>query len=36
VGSALVDAKAIAAKQFSVIADNARRIVANVAAARSR
>ncbi len=36
VGSALVDTKAIAAKQFNVIADNARRIVANVAAARSR
>src|SRR5436190_15515352 len=36
VGSALVDTKAIAAKQFNVITDNARRIVANVAAARSR
>ena len=36
VGSALVDTKAIAAKQFNVIVDNARRIVANVAAARSR
>jgi 2-dehydro-3-deoxyphosphogluconate aldolase / (4S)-4-hydroxy-2-oxoglutarate aldolase len=36
VGSALVDTKAIAAKNFNVIADNARRIVANVAAARSR
>jgi 2-dehydro-3-deoxyphosphogluconate aldolase / (4S)-4-hydroxy-2-oxoglutarate aldolase len=35
VGSALVDTKAIAAKQFNVIADNARRIVANVATARS-
>jgi|SRR5215203_1764464 len=35
VGSALVDTKAIAAKQFNVITDNARRIVANVAAARS-
>ena len=35
VGSALVDTKAIAAKQFNVIADNARRIVANVAAARA-
>ena len=35
VGSALVDTKAIAAKQFNVIADNARRIVANVAAAAS-
>ena len=34
VGSALVDTKAIAAKQFNVITDNARRIVANVAAAR--
>ena len=34
VGSALVDTKAIAAKQFNVIADNARRIVANVAAQR--
>lgn len=36
VGSAVVDTKAIAAKQFTVIADNARRMVANVAAARSR
>ena len=34
VGSAIVDTKAIAAKQFQVITDNARRIVANVAAAR--
>jgi 2-dehydro-3-deoxyphosphogluconate aldolase/(4S)-4-hydroxy-2-oxoglutarate aldolase len=34
VGSALVDTKAIAAGQFHVITDNARRIVANVAAAR--
>jgi 2-dehydro-3-deoxyphosphogluconate aldolase/(4S)-4-hydroxy-2-oxoglutarate aldolase len=34
VGSAVVDTKAIAAKQFHVIADNARRMVANVAAAR--
>jgi 2-dehydro-3-deoxyphosphogluconate aldolase / (4S)-4-hydroxy-2-oxoglutarate aldolase len=34
VGSALVDTKAIAAKQFNVITDNAKRIVANVAAAR--
>ena len=34
VGSALVDTKAIAAKQFNVITDNARRIIANVAAAR--
>lgn len=36
VGSALVDTKAIAARQFNVIAENARRIVANVQAARSR
>ena len=36
VGSALVDTKAIAAQQFNVIADNARRIVANVAAARRK
>ena len=36
VGSAVVDTKAIAAKQFHVIADNARRMVANVAAARAR
>ena len=34
VGSAVVDTKAIAARQFHVIADNARRMVANVAAAR--
>ena len=34
VGSALVDTKAIAAGQFHVIRGNARRIVANVAAAR--
>ena len=34
VGSSLLDAKAIAARQFAVIADNARRIVANVRAAR--
>jgi 2-dehydro-3-deoxyphosphogluconate aldolase / (4S)-4-hydroxy-2-oxoglutarate aldolase len=34
VGSALVDAKAIDAGQFDVIAANARRLVANVAAAR--
>ena len=34
VGSALVDIKAVAAKQFDVIAANARRIVANVQAAR--
>ena len=36
VGSAVVDTKAIAAKQFNVIADNARRMVANVAAARAK
>ena len=36
VGSALLDAKAIAAKQFDVIEANARRMVANVDAARSR
>ncbi|MEO5740547.1 MAG: bifunctional 4-hydroxy-2-oxoglutarate aldolase/2-dehydro-3-deoxy-phosphogluconate aldolase [Vicinamibacterales bacterium] len=36
VGSAIVDTKAIAAKQFNVIIDNARRIVANIAAARSK
>ena len=36
VGSALVDTKAIAARQFNVIAENACRIVANVQAARSR
>jgi 2-keto-3-deoxy-6-phosphogluconate aldolase len=35
VGSALLDTKAIAAKQFAVIEANARRMVANVAAARS-
>ena len=34
VGSSLVDSKAIAAGQFHVIAENARRIVANVRAAR--
>jgi 2-dehydro-3-deoxyphosphogluconate aldolase/(4S)-4-hydroxy-2-oxoglutarate aldolase len=34
VGSALVDANAVAAQQLNVVADNARRIVANVAAAR--
>jgi len=34
VGSSLLDARAIAARQFAVIADNARRIVANVRAAR--
>ena len=33
-GSALLDAKAIDAGRFDVIADNARRVVANVAAAR--
>jgi 2-dehydro-3-deoxyphosphogluconate aldolase / (4S)-4-hydroxy-2-oxoglutarate aldolase len=36
VGSALLDTKAIAAHQFDVIEANARRMVANVAAARSR
>jgi 2-dehydro-3-deoxyphosphogluconate aldolase/(4S)-4-hydroxy-2-oxoglutarate aldolase len=36
VGSALLDAKAIAAKQYDVITDGARRIVANVRAARGR
>jgi 2-dehydro-3-deoxyphosphogluconate aldolase/(4S)-4-hydroxy-2-oxoglutarate aldolase len=36
VGSALLDMKAIAAKQFDVIEANARRMVANVNAARSR
>jgi 2-dehydro-3-deoxyphosphogluconate aldolase/(4S)-4-hydroxy-2-oxoglutarate aldolase len=36
VGSALVDTQAIAAKNFKVIADNAKRIVANVAAARTK
>jgi 2-dehydro-3-deoxyphosphogluconate aldolase/(4S)-4-hydroxy-2-oxoglutarate aldolase len=35
VGSALLDTKAIAAKQFQVLEANARRIVANVNAARS-
>ena len=34
VGSALLDGKAIAAKQFGPITENARRIVANVRAAR--
>jgi 2-dehydro-3-deoxyphosphogluconate aldolase/(4S)-4-hydroxy-2-oxoglutarate aldolase len=34
VGSALVDAKAIDAGRFDVITDNARRVVASVAAAR--
>jgi 2-dehydro-3-deoxyphosphogluconate aldolase/(4S)-4-hydroxy-2-oxoglutarate aldolase len=34
VGSALLDTKAIAAKQFQVLEENARRIVANVKAAR--
>jgi 2-dehydro-3-deoxyphosphogluconate aldolase/(4S)-4-hydroxy-2-oxoglutarate aldolase len=36
IGSALVDAKAISAKQFNVIADNARRLVANVNHARAQ
>jgi 2-dehydro-3-deoxyphosphogluconate aldolase/(4S)-4-hydroxy-2-oxoglutarate aldolase len=36
VGSALLDGKAIADGQFSVIADNARRIVANVRRARGQ
>jgi 2-dehydro-3-deoxyphosphogluconate aldolase/(4S)-4-hydroxy-2-oxoglutarate aldolase len=36
VGSALLDAKAIAAKQYGPIADNARRMVANVRAARGQ
>jgi 2-dehydro-3-deoxyphosphogluconate aldolase/(4S)-4-hydroxy-2-oxoglutarate aldolase len=35
VGSALLDMKAIAAKQFDVIEANARRMVANVASARA-
>jgi 2-dehydro-3-deoxyphosphogluconate aldolase/(4S)-4-hydroxy-2-oxoglutarate aldolase len=35
VGSALVDAKAIDAGRFDVITDNARRVVASVAAART-
>ena len=35
IGSALVDAKAISAKQYNVIADNARRLVANVKNARA-
>ena len=35
VGSALVDTKAIAAQQFHVLEANARRIIANIAAARS-
>jgi 2-dehydro-3-deoxyphosphogluconate aldolase / (4S)-4-hydroxy-2-oxoglutarate aldolase len=34
VGTALLDAKAIAASDFGVIAANAKKIVANVAAAR--
>ena len=34
VGSALVDAKAIDAGRFEVIAANARKVIANVAAAR--
>jgi 2-dehydro-3-deoxyphosphogluconate aldolase/(4S)-4-hydroxy-2-oxoglutarate aldolase len=36
VGSALVDAKAIDAGRFEVIAANARKVIANVAAARSQ
>jgi 2-dehydro-3-deoxyphosphogluconate aldolase/(4S)-4-hydroxy-2-oxoglutarate aldolase len=36
VGSALMDTKAIAARQFDVLEANARRIVANVAAARAK
>ena len=36
VGSALLDSKAIAAGNYSVIADNARRMIANVCAARGR
>jgi 2-dehydro-3-deoxyphosphogluconate aldolase/(4S)-4-hydroxy-2-oxoglutarate aldolase len=36
IGSALVDAKAISAKRFDVIADNARRLVANIRHARSQ
>ncbi len=36
VGSAIVDTKAIAAGNLKVIADKARRIVANVSAARSK
>jgi 2-dehydro-3-deoxyphosphogluconate aldolase/(4S)-4-hydroxy-2-oxoglutarate aldolase len=36
VGSALLDTKAIESGRFEVIAQNARRIVANVAAARPR
>jgi len=36
VGSALMDTNAIAARQFDVLEANARRIVANVAAARAR
>jgi 2-dehydro-3-deoxyphosphogluconate aldolase/(4S)-4-hydroxy-2-oxoglutarate aldolase len=36
VGSALLDNKAIAAKDFGVIRENARRMVANVRAARGR
>jgi 2-dehydro-3-deoxyphosphogluconate aldolase/(4S)-4-hydroxy-2-oxoglutarate aldolase len=34
VGSALVDTKAISSNQYAVITENARRIVANVRAAR--
>jgi 2-dehydro-3-deoxyphosphogluconate aldolase / (4S)-4-hydroxy-2-oxoglutarate aldolase len=36
IGSALLDAKAISAKQYGAIADNARRVVDNVRQARSR
>jgi 2-dehydro-3-deoxyphosphogluconate aldolase/(4S)-4-hydroxy-2-oxoglutarate aldolase len=36
VGTALLDAKAIAASDFGVITANAKKIVANVAAARAR
>ena len=36
VGTALLDAKAIAAGDYGVITANAKRIVANVAAARAR
>ncbi len=36
VGSALLDAKAIAAREFGTIRENARRMVANVQAARGR
>jgi 2-keto-3-deoxy-6-phosphogluconate aldolase len=36
VGSALLDAKSISSGSYAPIADNARRIVANVRAARAR